>query len=256
VHFNISEVDGWGVAYHLEIAGADLQDGRSKGFLAGRFTMPDLGEAARTVTLDADLWWSDAKRRVRRSLEYLGPALPAEPPASSPTSTAPAAVPQGPRSPEPSYSSKPTVGNPLAQAVTPESHRPPRQTHTRRATGTQRSVASRDERRGRDHPGGDRHKLATAKTQRHLQHSARGTGPFLNGFAGRRAGALSGDQDGGAARTSTALHGAMLAASGADLDGGFNAAVVVPAGLTLAALTLAGTAFLRRRRLASRTGHD
>jgi hypothetical protein len=48
----------------------------------------------------------------------------------------------------------------------------------------------------------------------------------------------------------------VLIAPRANVDDGLNAAVAVPAALTLAALTLAGAAVLRRRRLASRAGRN
>ena len=73
----------------------------------------------------------------------------------------------------------------------------------------------------------------------------------------RGAGAHSGAGVGYVALNAIAPHTAVLAARSVRAGGdGANAAIVVPALLGLAALALAGTAVLRRRRLASRAARD
>jgi hypothetical protein len=71
-----------------------------------------------------------------------------------------------------------------------------------------------------------------------------------------RPGARSGERDGVVAKNASAPHTTTLATARAGLAGGVNVAVVVPALLALAGLTLAGTAVLRRRRLDSPAGRD
>jgi hypothetical protein len=75
----------------------------------------------------------------------------------------------------------------------------------------------------------------------------RGSGAFLNGFKGP---AEDGSGDGDAAGGKRPAATVALTASRSD---GLATSIVVPAALTLAALTLAGSAVVRRRRLASRS---
>jgi hypothetical protein len=136
VHFFISGVEGWGVAYHLEIGGEDVLDGRDRSVVAGTFTMPDLGDAGRTVAVDVQLWWSDNQRKDRRRLEYLGPALPA---AEAPAAPFPVAAgePQAAPSPQPTPSPTVLAGTSPASSVGSPSHRSPRQSRKRRASKQQ-----------------------------------------------------------------------------------------------------------------------
>ena len=254
VHFRISGVDGWGVAYHLEIDGDDLLDGRSKTPLTGTFTMPDRGEDARSTVVVAALWWSNTNGRVTRNLQYLGPALHADPPASSPEPTAPAAVPQAAPSPQPGYSPQPAAGSPLSKAVSRKPHHGRRHKPKRHATETQGSGRSHGERHRRQHGALDRRNRRAAAKQRRSKHRARRATRFFNGYAEPGGQVQPGDRNESVAPKPAPR--TVVLARRRSLDDGVDASVMVPAVMTLAALTLAGTALLRRRRLASRAGRN
>jgi hypothetical protein len=238
VHFSISNVDGWGVAYHLELDGEDLLDGRFNSSATGTFTMPDLGAEPMTLNLSAWLWWSDSRTRVNRTLEYRGPALPPPPPAPAPATSAPAPAatpsPQDGHAPAPAGKAPSSAPKPKATAETrPRAHTAP---------GTNRRVAARAERRrGRTQRTRDDKRRRAARKHRGSAPPVRGAGPFLNGFEGP--GAAGPGAGSGAAADDPDV---TLASRSAD---GWNAAIVVPAVLTAVALALAGTAALRRRRL-------
>lgn len=257
VHFSITEPGGWGVAYHLEVADEDVLDGRQAGAVSGTFTMPYLGESAKTVFVEAELWWSDNKRREKRRLEYLGPALPApDPPAPPPTSTVQALIPQT-AAPAPVVAPQ-TAATPVpapapAHSAAPDSRRPLRRGAESRAAEPRQAAARSDERRRGAHRTRAGEKRDARKRHRRSKRSRRFQGGFYRGYAESTGGARWG---GGKffALNAIAPHSATLAAGAARSGGAFNTAVAVPALLAAGALTLAGTAMLRRRRLASRSG--
>jgi hypothetical protein len=252
VHFSISGVEGWGVAYHLEVGGEDVQDGRDRAAVAGAFTMPDLGDAARTVIVDAQVWWSDNQRKEKRRLEYLGRALPvADVPA--PVSTVAAGEPPAAPPAEPISSAKVLDGTAAAPAAASPSHRRPRQSRERRPAIPQRHAERSGKRRRSAHRGRDRRKRDATARKRHSKRSARRYKGFFHGYAEPRANGRPGG-DGLLALNAMAPYTAALAVTRARTGGDGNAALVVPALLGLAGLALAGTAVVRRRRLASRRG--
>jgi hypothetical protein len=249
VRFTISNVNGWGVAYHLELAGADLQNGRGANAIAGTFRMPDLGEGARYVALDAYLWWANTSRRVQTTVHYLGPRPPDPPaPAPPPTLTKPDVVSQ----PAPGPSSSPSSSAPAAKGP-PSSHARPKaerrrgHARTRRAAGKKRSTASKDKGSRRAHRARDRHRRKAAAKHRRSKRSMRGAGPFLNGFQGP-GGSNAADADDSSGQKPSPRPTVLTASR----DSGIGASTVVPVALTLAALGLVGSAVMRRRRLASR----
>ncbi len=251
VHFSISGVEGWGVAYHLEVGGEDALDGRDRNAVAGTFTMPDLGDGERSVVVDVQLWWADNQRKEKRRLEYLGPALPvADVPA--PISTVTSGEPQAAPPPEASSPAQALHGSAPAPTAGSPSHRRPRQSRKRQATGPRHAERAGERRRAAPR-GRNRAKRDGTARKRRAKRLGRGYKGFFHGYAEPRTkGRPSGD--GLLALNAMSPYTAAFAVTGARAGDGVNAAVAVPALLGLAGLTLAGTAMVRRRRLSSR--HD
>ena len=248
VHFSISGIDGSGT-YELEVDDTYVLDGTSAGPISGTFAVPDLGDAARTVTVEAKIWASGRRKNMWSDLEYLGSALPViEPPAQAPTPAAPTA-PQPAASPAPDYTPNAVDGSPASAVKTRSKHR--RHSRRRRATEPLRHVARNGERRRRAHHG-HHHRRRGAAT-RHARHKRAGrqTSRLLDGVS-KPGTPPQANQHAGPGRT--APHTAVLVATGARPGKGMTAAAVVPALLGFAALVLAGTAVVRRRRLVARRG--
>jgi len=241
VHVGIWGVDGWGVAYHLELGGNDLLDGRSSDYVNTTFTMPDLGENARTVSLDTTLWWGETRTHAQQAVEYRGPALPADPPAPSAGSTAPASTPLAAPSPQHGRSPAPVAGNSPSHSAIPKSQRRPGHAHHRDTADSQRHATAKAKRRADGHRR-DRHKRRTAAKHRRSARPAGHTEPFLSGFAGPAESASdpAGSKGAGRPRVTFTARSALDSMS---------AALAIPGALTAAALTLVGLALLRRRRL-------
>jgi hypothetical protein len=253
VHFSISEPGGWGVAYHIEIDDEDVLDGRQAGAVSGTFTMPYLGESAKTVLVEGELWWSDHKRKDKRRLEYLGPALPAPaPPVSAPASTVQSVAPPT-AAPPPAYAPTTAADPSPAPGANSQSRGPARKRGKPRTSETKQSAARTDERRGGSQRVRNRKKRAAPRKHRRSKRSRHWKGGFYTGYAEPGQGS-TGARTGFFALNAIAPHSAALAAGAARGGKGGDAAIVVPALLGLAGVTLAGTAVLRRRRLGSRSG--
>ena len=249
VHLGIWGVDGWGVAYHLELGGENVLDGRNADYVNTTFTMPDLGQDASSVTLDATLWFGDSRTRVQQTLDYRGPALPAaDPPAPSHGSTGPADAPAVAPAPQHGQSPAPSAGGKAPpHAVTPKSHAPHGHARTHHTAKPERHATSkREQHRKAHHRARDRHKHKAAKHRRSLR-PAGPTGPFLKGFDGP--GAESADSE-SPANGANAAKPSVLTSGG--LYDSLTAALAIPAALTAAALILVASALLRRRRLLRR----
>jgi VTC domain-containing protein len=141
VHFSISGIDD-AVSYALEVDGDELIEGRAPGdgSIAGAFTMPNLGETSRTVTVEVQITQSDETTRRQRSLTYLPPQAPA------PSGPEPAAVLAAP-----------------AERTAPASASAPRSLGSAPAVGTRharRSPPRSRDRRSRSHQGNGSQHLA------------------------------------------------------------------------------------------------
>jgi hypothetical protein len=250
VHFTISGVDG-NVDYALEVDDMQVLEGTSDGVVSDTFTVPDLGDAVRTVAVEAEIRANGRLKKVETDLDYLGPALPLTGPPTPSTAPAVPVVPQAVPTPEAIHSPEAIEGPPPAPAVTLQSNRRRRQSHKRQVVERPRHAARSRERRRRVHRGSDRRKHHAATRNRRSKRAAPGTPPLFGGITEPGRGQHP-------ATEPTAPRPAVLVATGPrpGLGGGAYPAVVVPVLLGLAALALAGTAMLRRRRLASRRESD
>jgi hypothetical protein len=248
VHFTISGVDG-NVAYALEVDNIQVLKGASDGAVSGTFTVPDRGDAVRGVAVEAEIRKPGRRKTVESELDCLGSALPVTAPPVPSTSPPGAVAPQAAPSPEAIRSPDAIEGPPSAPAVTPQSNRRRRGSHKRQVIEPPPNVARSRERRRRARPDRDRRKHHAGTRNRRSKRAARGTAPLFDGIPQPGRGQHP-------ATEPTTPRPAVLVATGARPGGGVYAAIVVPVLLGLAALALAGTAVLRRRRLASRRGSD
>jgi hypothetical protein len=260
VHFTIAGVDGWGVAYHLELGGRDLISGRSKSSVAGSFTMPDLGDDARAVSLDAWIWWSNTKARTQRSLDYRGRALPPpDPPAPPPVPAPPVSAPAVPVTPATGPLAGPSpgpAGQPAAAVTSPSHAARPRANVRRRRSASRHGTAAPAHARS----GGARLRAAlrararrarhAAAAHRRSRHARRHIAPLPRGVPTPQAGLGAGEEP---AKPATQSAPATRRVAAHDRIG---TSVVVPAVLTLGALMLLATAVLRRRWLAARAAQS
>jgi hypothetical protein len=238
VHFTIAGVDG-SMSYALEVDGTQVLDGTSDGGVSGTFTVPDLGDESWTVTVDAKIRGAGKRKNLQSELQYLGSALPVtDPPAQAPAPAVPV-VPQAAPSPQQIYSPDAVDGTSPAPAVKPRSRHRRRHTRKRHAIEVPRRVVARSgERRRRAHRRPARRKHDAAARKARSKRAARRTAPLFDGIP----------VPGGGLAPRPAL---LVATTGGRPA---HTAIVVPTMLGLAAIALAGTALLRRRRLASRRG--
>jgi hypothetical protein len=252
VHFSISGTGG-NVTYEVEVADKKIVEGAGIGEVTGTFTMPDLGDAVRTVTVEADIRASGKRKKVKQELEYLGSALPvAAPPAPATGPALPAVEPQVAPLPEPIHAPAASVQASPAPAVTQPANDRPRVNRARPTIDPSRRAVRDGERRRRAHGGHQRRNRHPANKKTRARRHARRTKQVFD-FAQPGAGSDQGVSSLNAIVPPAASLAANVTRAG---DGGPNAAVVVPALFGLAALALAVTAFLRGRRLASRPGRD
>jgi hypothetical protein len=251
VNFTISGVYGT-VTYELDVDGTwvldDSVDADDDGVVSGMFTMPDLGNAGRTVGVEVAL--SGRRRRLQGDLQYLGPALPVSaPPAPGLPSTTPV-QPQAAPTPKEPYSGKVVEKTSPAQAATPRPRHGRRQGHGRNTGRPTRQAARSDA--GHRHAHRDRRRHHRHEGTKHTRpkHKSHRAAPTVSGTSGPQLQGKRLPPDPGGSRPS------VLVAAGARPRGGAHATVVVPAVLGLASLALAGTALMRRRRLASRHGRN
>jgi len=247
VHFSISDVDT-DTTYVLEIGDTRVTAGASKGTgVSGQFAMPNLGDASRAVTVEAEIRESDDSTTLRRGLQYVVPA-PA-PPTSTPPQPAPvAATPAAPLEPthRPPVGKAPGSSRPAGKRQS-KSKRSPKHSGERRTSRRQRSATAERRTRRRNSP----------VKRKSVRRARPRTAPLFDGIpestgSGGSGSGLPGDGRGFLGLNAIAPPTAALTGAGADAGGGGpTAAVLIPALLGLAALTLAGAALLRNRRAAT-----
>jgi hypothetical protein len=233
VHFSISGAEG-NVTYEFEVGDREILKGTGAGEVSGAFSMPDLGEAARTVTVEGEIRGSDKRKKVKHKLEYLGSALPvAGPPAPIFAPAAPAVVPQAAPLPAPTYTTGTNEATSPAPVVTPPLSRRPRESRERRAIESPPRATRDAEQRRRAHGRHDRRRRhpATGKTRSRKKRPAHRIGPLFDGIPEPEAGARPDHRGGFSSLNAIAPHSLAATATG---DGAY-AAVVVPGLLGLAA---------------------
>ena len=244
------------VAYEIEVGGKEVLEGSgsANGVILGQFTMPDLGASSKTVTVEAEIDEQRGTTVARRKLQYLlltapEPLVSAPPPATTPGAAPvlPVVLQQAaPVPPAPAHTISPApAAAPVAPApVGKHSSRAPRQ-----ARGEPR-VTSRNR-------GPKRHVAVKKRRAKHrVKHStkrrAARTAPLFDGIREAGSGpesAAQADAPGFLSMNAIAPPTSVLSAARGD---GLNAAVMVPALLSLVALAIAGTALLRKRLTAPR----
>jgi hypothetical protein len=250
VHFSITGLSG-NVAFEFEVGDEQVVDGTANGDVSGAFTVPDLGDEEKTVTVEAEIK-AAGKKKFKRKLEYLGPSQPVEdPPRESPAPvqapalTPPDVAPQAAPSPGPSSGSihlpGATGGTSPPLAVAPRSGGRPHKSGRRHEHAQEVARSDRRRSKGRSdrghHTGGTR-----GRRSRHLLPR---TAPLFDGVPEPG----YGDDQGG---DSKSPHKDLTATSAHPGDGfGLNAAILVPALLIVTGLVLVVAALLRRRRLSS-----
>jgi hypothetical protein len=130
VHFSISGLES-DATYLLEIGDEDVASGSPAGNrVSGVFTMPNLGDTGRRVTVEAQIGQSGETTILTRTLEYLAPTRAATP---GPTGTTAGEAPQ----PAPSIPSQPTVQpGPSVQGAPSLEPTPPSPARKRRGSQT------------------------------------------------------------------------------------------------------------------------
>jgi hypothetical protein len=244
VHFTISGTHKH-LGYKLEIGDTKVVEGSAGGNLvSGQFTLPNLGQAARTVTLEAELDGPGKKKTttVRRELQYLGPALASGGPADDqpvvlpvvlPVVTQPAA--SGPVVPAPPAA---------APAATRRSHgTPPRRARKRHTVKRRLHTPSSRRSTHRKHHSRDNKSGTRAKGP------APRTAPLFDGVpepGSRRSHPPGNDAPG--LKAIAPPTAALTATAGRGASGESNLAILVPGLVGLAAFALAGATLVRRHR--------
>jgi hypothetical protein len=263
VHFSITGARNR-VNYEIEVADREVVQGSATGTLiTGEFTMPALGESARTFKVEAEMYESGKKTKVKPKIEYLGLALPRPEPARVEEPAAPVALPNAlpaPNVPAPASAHESAPAPAAAPATTAAPVSPARA--VRRGTRRARRTDTRRHTRARPHraeagglkPHRGRHARKTRKTRSRRGPHAR-TAPLFDGVPEPGSGSF----DPGSVKGFSALNAILpptVTVAGATADNAAGAdppvALLVPGLLGLAALTLAGTALHRRRTLRRR----
>ncbi len=244
VSFSITGTDGR-VSYEIEVGGRDIAQGSGAGsVVSGQFTMPDFGASAKPIRVEADVQESDDKTEVRRTLQYLGLALPPPAPAGPAASAAPeqaAAAPKQPAAtaPTPRSTAAPRPeSDPAAQRKSKET--PRRHVRKRRKAKRHRVVA-----RQRVEPTHS----APAETKRHPRRAPARTAPLFDGVPERGSERYSAPDDKTSAPKKKAppvpVFANTVASRGSDEPA---KAILIPGLLGLAAFLLAAGTLVRRRR--------
>jgi hypothetical protein len=251
VHFTITGADDR-VTYELEVADRDVLKGAADadgGVVAGQFTMPDLGDTAKSVQVEAELREDDDKTTVKRKLQYLGHAQPVTVvPAAPAQVTAPAASPQPVQ--EPAREHTPGAAKAPAEpgAGARRAKRKRRQARERRAARRRDTTSEQSGSRSKQQSRRDAHD-SQAKTKRRKGAAPR-TAPLFDGVPESQTGGYAAPDDGESAKAPqrkppAAVVTSPLAGEQANEPA---AAILVPGLLGLAGFILAGTVFLRKRR--------
>jgi hypothetical protein len=266
VHFSIADLTG-SVSYEIEVADRDVLKGSSAGSVVfSTFTMPDLGDKSRSVTVEAEIRDAKKKQKVKEKLQYLGrtpavrdddddvvksppaPQLPSPEPEAAPQTHTPAAAPVAavPAAPAPPAVTHLPLRRPASSGKARGMRKNKSRKH-RKKTDSHRAVRRRPHRRRGKHHSSRRSggaKLGKSRVRIPLPRTA----PLFEGVPEPGAGRHRPGTRGAGGNPATPPAAALVAARTAQGDDtGVSAAVMVPALLGLAALALAGMTVLRRR---------
>jgi hypothetical protein len=250
VHFSVSGAEGL-VEYELEVVDREVLEGEAVGNpILGQFTMPDLGDEARSVKLEAHIEQLGKTTKVKRKIRYAGPAAAASAPGAAPPAAAPEAIAPAPLAPaQPAAVQVPLApagAEPAARKIvaTQRARRRPRQAAARRTSEQQPASRAVERKRRTASP--------VEKSKPRRRNLAR-TAPLFDGVPESPDGPAAGNEASGFHALNALLPpaGASISPPGAGGNGGLSAAVLIPGLLALAALMLAGTTVARRRRLAA-----
>jgi len=264
VHVSISG-PGDGFTYEFEVGDEQVLEGSGSGLVSDKFTMPDLGDDRWNVTVEAEIGRPDKHgKKVKRKLWYLGGAAAVPNPPAPVTAVQPPAAPTAPpvTHPAPGPVSVPTFESDSHPVPgTPPSSAWPRPGHGHLRIEPQRHPAHGGNRSARAHHKRNHrgHELVTRAT-RHPKRHARGRvreAPGFNRYYQHWNLEPPKARGSSAASKAIAPAKALLTATRPGRGtGGDVTALLVPALLGLAGLTLAGIAAIRARRQGSRpAGH-
>jgi hypothetical protein len=251
VHFSIAGADG-SFKYGLEVGDVAVLNGSAAKLVSGQFTMPDLGAAGKTVTVEARIQEPEDTTTATRILAYLPPAPPPAAPVQAPPASPPAAV--APAQP----ASQPTHSLPAQQQTEKRDPEPPRQ-HQRQSAaqgnpdrgpssmGGKKEENGKKDKKDKGKKDKDKQKKDKKKKDKNKKDKDKKKKDKDNAGGG---GAGKGGGGFGALNAIFPPSAASIAPPGAGPNGGPNPAILLPALVGLAALMLAGATLGRRRRLA------
>jgi hypothetical protein len=250
VHFTISGADGK-LTYDIEVDDRDVLKGSGKGVIAGQFTMPDLGSKAKSVTVEAEMRDEDGDEEDKRKLQYLGQALPVEPPAPEPQAAAPAAPQPAPAA----APSAPAAAAPAApaKAVGKPSKAKRRHARKRRHKARQRSRSTRKSKSTTPVHTQKRTRSEAVHVQRKAASKRRPAprrAPLFNGVPEADTGGSSAADGTAGKKPKTKPPTALVtnAVANRDNPGEPATAILIPGVLGLIGFILAGATVLRQRR--------
>ena len=239
VHFSITGAEG-DLTYEIEVGNRDVLKGSGDGGTAsGQFTLPDFGEAAKKLKVEADIRDSDDKTEVKRKLQYLGAALPPPAPAAAPeiAPPVPQASPAVPTTaPAPAASAAPVAAAPVAKHRSKSTAR--KRVRKHRKVKRHRRVVHRTREREREVP-----------VKKRVRRPAPRTAPLFDGVPEPGSENYTPDDQ----QTSqpkkkpahTSLFGSEVASRGSAEP---TAAILVPGLVGLAGFLLAAVTVVRQRR--------
>jgi hypothetical protein len=235
VHFSITGAQK--LTYELEVGDIEVLEGSA---VSGQFTMPNLGETARSVTVEAELRVPDrSKTTVRRQLQYLGPVVEAEP-VALPVPKQAASAPEPIHTP--SAAVVPASPAPAKPATGRSTKTRPRQERKRHAVKRQRHTARNRGTTHRKEHG--RNKTSETRAKGPVPRTA----PLFDGVPEAGPPRHPRGNDAPGLKAIAPPTAALTTTAGRGDSGESSLAILVPGLLGLAAFSLAGITLLRRQR--------
>jgi hypothetical protein len=241
VHFSISGAEGR-VTYEIEVADRDVLKGAGDdGAASGQFTMPDFGATAKQLKVEADIRDSDDETEVKRTLQYLGAALP--PPAAAPPPQVAPTVPQQAAA-APAFSPAFAAPAPPAAKAPVAKHRSKgkarKHTRKRRRAKRHRPAMRRDREHKREAP---------VKTRKRARPPAPRTAPLFDGVPESGSERYSPDDEQTSQPKKNPAHASVFGNAAAGRGSTEPAtAILIPGLMGLGGFLLAAAVVVRQRR--------